>query len=335
MGVQIELPLSRAEVAALLTHCNSTPASYLSSSSASSSSSNGSGVKASYSIAQGAAGGIIDPLDNEERAARRSHGEILYQYQRKQFQLHQERISEAQMQQAYYSLSTTPQDTYSSQVGGSYEDLGCSAAHSLCVPDEQPPHSPMERVRERGREVASPSTFQQQQMQLLEIQLLQKQIEQQKQQQHIKDEYAATQRGDRAPSSSSSSSSSSPHFAAQSTSQGQGQWAAQRHLMPSTVSVDSVNDRDHRSDGSSSSGPPTSVKTYEPHPQHHPHPQPQQDMLNLRSISQDGNGNNISKMKKSSQAGSSSSGSNSNNNSSNDDEKGPTWYEKISKTSSV
>lgn len=316
MGVQIELPLSRAEVAALLTHCNSTPTTYLSTSSSSSSSSNSSN--------SGKAGDPNEYLDNEERAKGRIHGEILYQYQQKQYQLHQERISELQMQQAYCSLSTTTQDTYSSQVGGSYDDRGCSAAHSLCIPDE-PQHIPMGggsllMDRERGRELSPPATLQQQQMQLLEMQLAQKQQKQLEQQQHVKDEYAAGQRAVRAPSSSTSSSSQFIN----NQNGNQCQWAAQRHLLSSTVSADSVNDRDHRSD--SSSGAAIAITRYESYPQ--------QDMVNLRSVSHDGSGSSISKIMNRADV-EKGSGSGSNNNSSNDDEKGPTWYKNASNTSSV
>ena len=317
MGVQIELPLSRAEVAALLSHSNSTPSTYLSTSSSSSSSNS--------SSSSGKAGDAVESLDNEERAKGRIHGEILYQYQQKQYQLHQERISELQMQQAYCSLSTTTQDAYSSQVGGSYEDRGCSAAHSLCVPDE-PSYVPLGSGsilmdRERCREVPSPATLQQQQMQLLEMQLAQKQQKQleQQQQQYVKDEYATGQRAVRAPSSSTSSS-----FSQFITSQNgsQPQWAAQRHLLSSTVSADSVNDRDHRSDSSSGAV----IARYETHPQ--------QDMVNLRSVSQDGNGSSNSRIQIRTDV-EKGSGSGSNNNSSNDDEKGPTWYKNASNTSSV
>ena len=187
MGVQIDLPLNAAERAALLTHCDSTVASYFPAAG------NGQGGQGGM---KGARGGVEVP-GSEERAIGRSHGELLYQYQQQQYQLHQERISEAQMQQAYYSLSVAPQDTYCSQVGGSFEDLGCSASQSLCVPDEtmvpavvapssssrtEKNERDRERERERdreretvrAREAASPSTLQQQQMQLLELHLLQK-----------------------------------------------------------------------------------------------------------------------------------------------------------------
>jgi hypothetical protein len=153
MGVQIDLPLTPAEREALLTHCNNTAAA----SSASGGSVNGNGVQVSsqgnqghrqeqpqqgpgyghqgHGQRHGQPHGVNDVSSNEQnRAQGRSHGEMLYQYQQQQYHLHQERISEAQMQQAYYSLSAASQDAQNGQ-GGSFEDLcaGQDASGAPCA----------------------------------------------------------------------------------------------------------------------------------------------------------------------------------------------------------
>ena len=149
MGVQIDLPLTPAERDALLTHCNSTAAN-----APPQGNSNSSNIQSSshdrrqsdptqqqgtaYHQGQGQNQGQSQhgrglsqtESQNSEvnRASGRSHGEILYQYQQQQYHLHQERISEAQMQQAYYSLSVASQDAQNSQTGGSFEEL-CQNGH--------------------------------------------------------------------------------------------------------------------------------------------------------------------------------------------------------------
>lgn len=148
MGVQIDLPLTPAERDALLTHCNNTAATVPTQSTVN----NGSVQSLSHDHRQpdpiqqqGTAyhqgqgqnqgqtqgrGSTQTESQNSEanRASGRSHGEILYQYQQQQYHLHQERISEAQMQQAYYSLSVASQDAQNSQTGGSFEEL-CQSSH--------------------------------------------------------------------------------------------------------------------------------------------------------------------------------------------------------------
>ena len=151
MGVQIDLPLTPAEREALLTHCNNTAAA----SSASGGSVNSNGVQVSSQGIQGHRqeqslqgpgyghqghgqrhgqphGGNDVSSNEQNRAQGRSHGEMLYQYQQQQYHLHQERISEAQMQQAYYSLSAASQDAQNGQ-GGSFEDL-CAGQDTSGVP---------------------------------------------------------------------------------------------------------------------------------------------------------------------------------------------------------
>lgn len=139
MGVQIDLPLTPAERDALLTHCNSTAAS---TSAPSNGSPNDHRQDSSHQqnapyyqgptqhIGSGQGQGQGQGISHGEsqsseahRATGRNHGEILYQYQQQQYHLHQERISEAQMQQAYYSLSVASQDVQNNQNGGSFEEL--------------------------------------------------------------------------------------------------------------------------------------------------------------------------------------------------------------------
>ena len=411
MGVQIDLPLSPAERDALLTHCSS---------SASPSHNQGHQTASSFSTAQGVAysqpggsqaGGqqVSSSLDcstsEESRAQGRNHGEMLYQYQQQQYHLHQERISEAQMQQAYYSLSVAPQDTHSSQVGGSFEDLGCSAAHSLCFPDEipagsvpiasgQPPSS------ERGREVTSPASLQQQQLLLLQSQMQKQQLQQQQQmhqqllqqqqqqqqqkqqQQFIKEEY---HRQERSPPSSSVLYSNSVNGGATSNgitngngngngngnfSGSNGQWTQRQ---PTCVSVDGQADRDADNNtvmninsiptagntvGSSvgvssnlqkTAGSSSTFKKYDQQPglqahqqhlqHHHQQQQRQHNRGDVDHSSKNGDMSSASPKVNTNininiESDTPRSG-NHNSTSSCDDEKGLTWYEDLSNTSSV
>ena len=353
MGVQIDLPLSAPERDALLTHCSSSAG--LSQNQNQQGGSFQTQSSSSYGQTQlgpsGAPSLTLDcPNTEESRAQGRSHGEMLYQYQQQQYHLHQERISEAQMQQAYFSLSVAPQDTHSSQVGGSFEDLGCSAAHSLCIPDE--PNSSAANVpsnsvvsNERSREATSPSSLQQQQLQLLQLQLHQKhqkelQIQQQQQllqqqQQHhqqqkqfIKEEYIPAQRQDRSPSSSSST-----HYGNLSSSNASnGHWSQRQ---PSCVSIESQGDR--QADNGTTANIPkiasssSTFKTFEVQQQQQQVPQQQLELPDHKgkiSMNDITNG----KLKVHVEVDNSSS---NNSNSSCDDEKGLTWYEDLSNTSSV
>lgn len=132
MGVQIDLPLTPAERDALLVHCNNTAAA------SSAAGNNGPQGLSQHRPdqpqqtgylhqGQDQPHGSIEVQSNEvNRAQGRSHGEMLYQYQQQQYHLHQERISEAQMQQAYYSLSVASQDVHNGQGNGTFEDI-CAA----------------------------------------------------------------------------------------------------------------------------------------------------------------------------------------------------------------
>jgi hypothetical protein len=132
MGVQIDLPLTPAERDALLVHCNNTAAA------SSAAGNNGPQGLSQHRQdqpqqigylhqGQDQPHGSIEVQSNEvNRAQGRSHGEMLYQYQQQQYHLHQERISEAQMQQAYYSLSVASQDVHNGQGNGTFEDI-CAA----------------------------------------------------------------------------------------------------------------------------------------------------------------------------------------------------------------
>jgi hypothetical protein len=356
MGVQIDLPLSAPEREALLTHCGNSVG--LNQSQNLQGGSFQTLSSSSYGQTQlGSSGAPSLSLDcpntEESRAQGRSHGEMLYQYQQQQYHLHQERISEAQLQQAYFSLSVAPQDTHSSQVGGSFEDLGCSAAHSLCIPDE--PNSSVANVpstsvvsNERSREATSPSSLQQQQLQLLQLQLHQKhqkelQMQQQQhmiqqQQQHhnqqklfIKEEYIPAPRQERSPSSSSSST----HYGNLSSSNASnGHW---NQRQPSCVSIESQGER--QADNGISANIPkiaSSSSTFKSFEVQQQQQQPllqqqQQEALDHKgkiSMNDITNG----KLKVHIEV---ENGSSNNSNSSCDDEKGLTWYEDLSNTSSV
>ena len=352
MGVQIDLPLSSAERDALLTHCSSSVGLNQSPNQQGSSFQTQAGT--SYGQTQlGASSAPSLSLDcpntEESRAQGRSHGEMLYQYQQQQYHLHQERISEAQMQQAYFSLSVAPQDTHSSQVGGSFEDLGCSAAHSLCIPDE--PNSSVANLpstsvvsNERSREASSPSSLQQQQLQLLQLQLHQKhqkelqhqqqqQLLQQQQQHHqqqklfIKEEYNPAPRQERSPSSSSSSAQ---YGNLSSSNASNGHW---NQRQPSCVSIESQGER-QADNGISANLPkaPSSSSTFKNFDGQQQQQPPQQQELPDQNGKSNVNDIVNTKIKVHVEAENSSSNI---SNSSCDDEKGLTWYEDLSNTSSV
>ena len=94
VGMQVDLPLTVAEREALLAHCGGsfatpTAAPDLPLSAASSSSAvGGAGAGAGAAASVG-----------------RVQGELLFRHHRQQYQLRQERVSDAQLQQAYYLLS--------------------------------------------------------------------------------------------------------------------------------------------------------------------------------------------------------------------------------------
>lgn len=120
--MQVDLPLTAAEGEALLAHCGGSfatpapaadlPPSAASSSSAAATSGAGAGTGAAVS-------------------AGRAQGELLFRHHRQQYQARQERVSDAQLQQAYYLLSAIAPG--SSAMAGAGTGAGAGAATAMAA----------------------------------------------------------------------------------------------------------------------------------------------------------------------------------------------------------
>jgi hypothetical protein len=91
VGVMVDLPLTAAESEALMAHCGGSFPTHAAGA--------GGGAAAGYSSAPGSSAG------SGAVSAGRNQGEQLFRQHRQQYQMRQERVSDAQLQQAYYLLS--------------------------------------------------------------------------------------------------------------------------------------------------------------------------------------------------------------------------------------